>query len=397
MTKPRMGVLAFGPIQYHTPLYQRLAARQNVELDVLYLSDGGHRPVIDPGFGVPVAWDIDLLSGYPHQFLVTGERRAGRTERCRALARWIPGHDVVVVNGYSSPWMVSAMAICRLRGVPYLLRASAHPRGISPGPRRHLRRLGTRMVVAGSAGGLSMGILNEEFYRRQKARRIIFAPNSVDNDRFAVPSGITRTELLGRHGLGDGKPVIVCCGKLYPGKRPLDLVAAARLLRHEARLLFVGDGELAGRVRSSLRPGDGAVTGFVNQADLPSYYQAADVLAMPSGGETWGLVVNEAMAAGVLPVVSDRVGAAPDLVEGVGEVYPCGDVPALAAALDRALARAAAGGTRAMAARHVARYSLELTAEGFEQGAFAASGVIDRPAQGRPSPRRPSSRRPAAR
>jgi glycosyltransferase involved in cell wall biosynthesis len=94
---------------------------------------------------------------------------------------------------------------------------------------------------------------------------------------------------------------------------------------------------------------------------------------LPSQVETWGLVINEAMAAGVLPVVSDQVGAAPDLVEGVGEVYPCGDVPALAAALDRALARATLPETRAMVRKHVARYSLELTAVGFEQGAVAAS------------------------
>ncbi len=373
MTKPRMGVLAFGPIQYHAPLYQLLAARGNVDLDVLYLSDNGYRPVIDPGFGVPIAWDIDLLSGYRHQFMTTAERRAGRLARLRALARWIPAHDVVVVNGYNSPWMLSAMAICRLLGVPYLLRVSSHPRGISPGLRRHLRRLGTRMVVAESAGGLSMGILNEEFYRRQKARRIIFAPNSVDNDRFAVPSHLTRAELLARHGLGDRKPVILYCGKLYPGKRPLDLAAAAKLLRHEATVLFVGDGSLADQLRSSLRPGRGAVTGFVNQAELPAYYQAADVIVLPSQVETWGLVINEAMSTGVLPVVSDQVGAAPDLVEGIGEVYPCGDVPALAAALDRALARATLPETRAMVRKHVARYSLESTAVGFEQGAVTAS------------------------
>ena len=71
----------------------------------------------------------------------------------------------------------------------------------------------------------------------------------------------------------------------------------------------------------------GIVTGFVNQADLPSYYHAADVLVLPSESEPWGLVVNEAMAAGALPVLSDRVGATPDLVSGLGEIYPCGDIP----------------------------------------------------------------------
>jgi glycosyltransferase involved in cell wall biosynthesis len=138
-------------------------------------------------------------------------------------------------------------------------------------------------------------------------------------------------------------------------------------------VIFVGDGVLADAVRSSLVPGEGAVTGFVNQSELPAYYHAADVIVLPSEVEPWGLVINEAMSAGVLPVVSDRVGAAPDLVAGVGEVYPCGDVPALAGALDRALARARDPGTRATVKGHAARFSLERTAEGFEEAALAVT------------------------
>jgi glycosyltransferase involved in cell wall biosynthesis len=86
-----------------------------------------------------------------------------------------------------------------------------------------------------------------------------------------------------------------------------------KALAHQVNTVFVGDGVLAERVRSSLVPGEGAVTGFVNQSELPGYYHAADIIVLPSETENWGLVVNEAMAAGVLPVVSDRVGAAPDL------------------------------------------------------------------------------------
>jgi hypothetical protein len=70
VSTPRLGVLDFHPIQYHTPLYRLLSTRGNVELDVLYLDDLGLRPAIDPGFGVPVSWDIDLLSGYRGRFML---------------------------------------------------------------------------------------------------------------------------------------------------------------------------------------------------------------------------------------------------------------------------------------------------------------------------------------
>lgn len=370
---PRLGVLAYWPIQYHSPLYQRLAERGNVELDVLYLSDKGYRTEVEPLFGVPISWDIDLLSGYRHDFLNTGQNPISAPRRVLKLTRWIRSQEAVVINGYSSPWMLFAMMLCRLHKVPFLLRASSHPIGNSSGVRSGLRRILTRTVVAGSSAGLSMGILNEQFYRQNHAKRIIFAPNSVDDERFARPSLLTPSEVLARWNLDDGKPVILYCGKLYPLKRPFDIIGAANLLPEKVTTLFVGDGALAEQIRASLRPGLGAVTGFVNQSELPAYYHAADILVLASESETWGLVINEAMAAGVLPISSNRVGAVPDLVEGIGEVYSCGDVADLAAALGRALERIKDPGTRNLMRQHAARYRLDLTAAGFEEAALTVS------------------------
>jgi glycosyltransferase involved in cell wall biosynthesis len=364
---PRLGVLDLHPIQYHTPLYQRLTARANVRLDVLYLSEHGLKPVLDPGFGVPIAWDIDLLSGYKHEFLPgSPSARAGR------LARWLRCHDAVVTYGHSNPWMLAAAAMGRACGVPYLLRGDSGPRGQSGGIRGALRYAIARAVVSGSAGGLAVGHRNEQFYARYGAPRIVFAPHSVDNERFAGDPAVGRSELLARWGLDDRRPVVMFCGKLKPAKRPLDLAAAVDRLGPPVTVLFVGDGVLAGPVRSMLPPGRGAVTGFVNQAELPSYYHAADILVLPSQSEPWGLVVNEAMTAGVLPIVSDRVGCAPDLVAGLGEVYPCGDIEALTAALGRGLARIGDPGLAGLLRQRVDGYDVDATAAGFEQAVTAA-------------------------
>ena len=75
--------------------------------------------------------------------------------------------------------------------------------------------------------------------------------------------------------------------------------------------------------------------GFLNQTELPKAYVAADAFVLPSSYEPWGLVVNEAMCFGLPVIVSDRVGAAPDLVHkgSNGYIYPSGDVDALAASL----------------------------------------------------------------
>jgi glycosyltransferase involved in cell wall biosynthesis len=372
-SQPRLGVLDFNPIQYHAPLYQLMTRRARLELDVLFLTDNGHRPVVDPGFGVPVAWDIDLLSGYEHQFLTTSHRRPSTVSRAARLARWVSDHDAVVVYGYSNPWMLLAALFCRMRRVPYLLRGDSVPQGRATGLRRHLRNAMARAVVSASAAGLAIGRLNAEFYRQYGAPRIIWAPYSVDDERFASPPPTSRSELLSRWDLDDHKPVILFCGKLSPRKRPLDLCAAAKVLARDVNIVFVGDGVLADEVRTCLLPGSAAITGFVNQSELPVYYHAADIIVLPSEWEPWGLVVNEAMAAGVLPVVSDRVGAGPDLVDGVGEVYPCGDTDGLAHALSRALALANSPETRNRVRQHAAGYCLNRTAIGFERAVFAVS------------------------
>jgi glycosyltransferase involved in cell wall biosynthesis len=71
--------------------------------------------------------------------------------------------------------------------------------------------------------------------------------------------------------------------------------------------------------------------GFRNQTELPRFYDLADLFVLPSAREPWGLVVNEAMNAAKPVIVSDRVGAGPDLVRdgSNGFVVPVGEVGAL--------------------------------------------------------------------
>jgi glycosyltransferase involved in cell wall biosynthesis len=371
--RPSLGVISYAPIQYHTPLWQLITKRGKVDIDLLFLSDRGISPINDTAFGVPITWDIDMLSGYSYAFLATAAEPHSTARQVRALARWIPDHDAVVVNGYTSAWMLMAMATCKTRRVPYLLRGSSHPEGTSSGIRRRLRPIATRIVVAGSADCLSMGHLNELFYQQNHARSVTFVPNSVDDERFACPPAVGRPELLAKWGLTEDLPLIVFSGRLVDRKRPLDLVEAVKRLPVDVNVLFVGDDPLAGVIRTSLPAGRAAVTGFINQAEIPAYYHAADIVALTSEIEAWGLVVNEAMAAGAMPVVSDRVGCAPDLVQDMGEVFRCGDVADLTSALCRAVEALRDTAVRDRMRKHVARYSLERTAQGFERAALAVT------------------------
>ena len=369
----RLGVLDFHPIQYRAPLYQRLASRGNVDFDVLFLSDHGYRAAIDPGSACQWPGTSICCPAIPR---LPGPRE--QPGRARHLVRWIVSHDAVIVHGYVHPWMLFAMASVPLPADPVPAAGRIAP--ARPGPlacavtaRRRCPHSRLRQRWRSRYRRTERGVLPPLWRPEDHLRAVLRGRRAV-----RVPAAVNRADdLLARWGLDESRPVIMFCGKLIPRKRPLDLPAAISLLPDKVTTLFVGDGAIVEQVRAIL-PGEGAVTGFVNQSELPSYYHAADIFVLPSEAEPWGLVVNEAMAAGALPVVSDRVGAAPDLVRGIGEVYPCGDVTALAGALSRALARVGEPGIRDQVRRHVARYSLDTTAAGFEEAVLTLPAATER-------------------
>ena len=148
--------------------------------------------------------------------------------------------------------------------------------------------------------------------------------------------------------------VVLFVGKFIAKKRPADIINALAILQQsttynqQAVAVFVGSGELDHSLRDLAQHENVCVhfAGFKNQSELPACYAAADVLVLPSdGGETWGLVVNEAMACGLPAIVSDAVGCAPDLIDAgqTGFVFPMGDTAALAKRIEQ-LANLKAGG-----------------------------------------------------
>jgi glycosyltransferase involved in cell wall biosynthesis len=175
------------------------------------------------------------------------------------------------------------------------------------------------------------------------------APYAVDNGFFrqhAKGADKKKIELRKALGLENERPVVLFVGKLLECKRIFDLfdafVKASISIRPKPCLIYIGDGELKGRLLRRIKAlGDDTVKflGFRNQKELPAFYALCDVFALTSSSETWGLVVNEAMNAGKAIIVSDHVGCGYDLVQhGVnGFVFPSGDVEALTGSLKKVL------------------------------------------------------------
>jgi glycosyltransferase involved in cell wall biosynthesis len=165
-------------------------------------------------------------------------------------------------------------------------------------------------------------------------------PYSVDNDHFrtrAKAAASKRAALRKEFGIPDAATCVVYAGRLAPEKNLSELIRGVADTRDQ-HLLLIGTGREEAALRElavRLLPGRHHFAGFMNYDRLAEGYAAADVFALTSRFEPWGLVCNEAMASGLPIVVSDRVGAGADLVEEgkTGFVYRSGDTGALTRAL----------------------------------------------------------------
>jgi glycosyltransferase involved in cell wall biosynthesis len=124
----------------------------------------------------------------------------------------------------------------------------------------------------------------------------------------------------------------------------MDLLKAYHLLNNEnTAMVFLGEGELRKEMEEYISKHnlkDVYLTGFKNQSEVGKYFAAADIFVLPSGaGETWGLVVNEAMNFALPVIVSNFVGSCEDLVSDDfnGFSFETGNIAELKSKLDSIL------------------------------------------------------------
>ncbi len=108
-------------------------------------------------------------------------------------------------------------------------------------------------------------------------------------------------------------------GRLVEGKMPFFFVEVARKVKEltgNCNVLILGSGELANEIGAML---DGYkisynMPGFIDQKQLPNFYPKSKLFLLPTKGDAWGIVANEAMAAGVPVITCEEAGVANDLV-----------------------------------------------------------------------------------
>jgi glycosyltransferase involved in cell wall biosynthesis len=363
-------------------LYRKLATY--VDLHVFYAHRASANDQASAGFGVAFDWDIDLLGGYSHSWLSNHARRpsAERFFGCNTPSigteLQAQNFDAVLVNGWNLMSYWQAVRAARSSHLPIMVRGDSQLRT----PRGHLlqgvKRLAYPQLLSFFDAFLSVGRRNTEYLTAYGVSpdRIFRVAHCVDNDFFRISRtsiGSLSPVLRDRYAIPQDSIVFLFVGKFLPRKRPLDLLSALdRLKQSYPRLwgLFIGAGPLENDLRAHVATHSTPCSfgGFLNQRQIGDAYALSDMLVLPSNGhETWGLVVNEAMACGTPAIVSDAVGCAPDLIiEGrTGFTYREGDVGQLAECMSTVLRNPS---LRVQMARHaedhISSFSLESACEG---------------------------------
>ena len=356
----RLAYFVSHPIQYQASLLRRIAADPEIDLTVFFCSDFSLKQYQDSGFGVAVQWDVPLLDGY-RSVILPRVRDRTQPSATRPIAYGIFRHlrrgrdgqtfDALWVHGYSTVNMLHAMIAAKALGIPVLLRAESwlHDRSRS-GAKLFAKRLFFAALQQLVDAVLPIGTRNAEYWAHYFGTQFpaFLMPYAVDNAYFAARAQAAsgaRTALQAELGIDPGRPVILFASKLQERKHCDHLLEAYLQLQTAGPapyLLIVGDGEMRAALeqRAEESGSEGVIfAGFRNQSELPRMFDLSTVFVLPSRHEAWGLITNEAMAAGLPVIVSDDVGCAADLVHDGenGFVYPVGDVAALRDALASAL------------------------------------------------------------
>lgn len=231
-----------------------------------------------------------------------------------------------IVAAAAAPWM-------RRRSPPVVALVHQPPGGLGGGRVARLQAALDRLAYRDALRVLTTG----EWLRGD------LVAHGLPAEKVRVVSPGTEARQLSRAAPGRAGVSILCVANWLKHKGILDLIEAfARLPRGAATLHLVGDtgvdpayqGAVSARLARPDLQGRVVVHGLIPPERMGDIYRFADVFALPSHGETYGMVYAEAMAAG-LPVVGWATGNLPHLVahEKEGLVLPAGDLAALAAAL----------------------------------------------------------------
>lgn len=298
----RIALVTNTPPPYRVPIFNRLARWPGIDFHAVFCS------AREPNR----QWDLPAMQFERHwlreRFLTVRGRYIHHNPDVMPLLKRVQP-DVVITDGFN-PTHLYAFLMARLCRWPHVAMTDGtadSERALSL-VHRIVRRVvfrRTASFIAASDGGIRL----YESYGIERAR-CFHSWLCIDNERFTPEPDAPRPFDL------------MFCGRVEAAKGPQFALAVARAtatrLGRRIRLLFVGAGSLDAAVRHEAAEARDQVDvqfhGFASQHELPALYQSARLFLFPTHADVWGIVANEACAAGLPVLVTPFAGAAGELV-----------------------------------------------------------------------------------
>ena len=312
------------PISYFSDMYRFL--NNSLEFEVWYCSKYGLNSHFDKEFN-STRKIKGLLNGFSYKFLKnlhfnsSGREKLFDTINPLIFLNLISAGrgNLIICHGWSRLTMVITILFADIFGLKVGLRSETpiiHQKNYS-GIKKVIRRSILKFLFNRIDYFFYIGTNNLKFYQSMGVnnKKLIFMPYSVNPLNKKIQKKNKRTN----H--------IVFSGKLIEKKRPQDLLDAfINLNNKNIKLFFAGSGNLESRLRKKVNKLNlkqrVKFLGLLNKDELNELYNNSDILVLPSGyGETWGLVINEALEFGMPILVSNMVGSAVDLCNNNGYIF----------------------------------------------------------------------------
>jgi glycosyltransferase involved in cell wall biosynthesis len=302
------------PTPYRLALLKEVKELKRFRLSILFLAGNAHEK----------QWHLDVDASGLDAHYVKNVQYYVKALDTRVQFTWGVGAalrtiapDVVAVGGYSHPGYWRSLVHCRRHGIPLILWSGTTP--TSEWRKWSALRWMKRQYVARCDRYFAYGSAAGRFLTGLGA-----APNRIHaiyntSDLAAFRSGWQAAARA--QGACDGPLRFVFVGRLtpYKGLQYVLAVMARLKARYDFRFTIIGDGHYRGALEqmvADLGLADRvAFDGYVQQHDLPARLASGDVFVFPSTQEVWGLVVNEALAAGLFVLSSIRAGVTEDLID----------------------------------------------------------------------------------
>jgi glycosyltransferase involved in cell wall biosynthesis len=323
---------------YRFPLFKELANHREIDLTVWFMSRSAKNRMWSV-FESNLGFKYNVLPGVALNYL----SRDLFTYTLNYTFPWryaTHKFDVMISAGWLDFSCQAGSFISKLLSRRFVLWSEST--SYEPSLKRSLAAPLVKKIVGSADACIAVGTRSKDYLLSLGARKqnVFTAYSTVDVDLFRQVSAAARPRRLQhRLALGiDRQRVILYCGQFIERKGLRHLVNGFALIKREyddVALVLIGYGpersELLAQIRE-LGLQDVHVIEHVEVADMPKMYALADIFVLPSIEETWGLVVNEAMACGLPIICSDRVGSSVDLVRNGenGYIVPAGDPASIA-------------------------------------------------------------------